>query len=607
MSNDYTINKYNGNLLTTVTSGTANTTVSSLTLIGKNYTGYGAFLNENFVYLLENFANTSAPSTPLPGQIWYDSGNNVPKIYTTSSTWKNIGSATAQGSAPTGANQGDLWYDTVNKQLNGYNGSSWDLVGPDYTVGQTLSGQKIETITDTLSGTHVAVVIYGATNKIAIYSADAEYTPNPAITGFTTIKPGLNLNSTLGAKVADADLLDGLDSTQFMRSDTNTSTSGNLSVTNSAASTSSSTGALKVTVGGAGIAGNIYAGGNIVATGNLSGTNVAGTLTTAAQPNVTSLGTLTGLTVSSAISGNINGNAGTATALQTARQINGVSFNGTADITVTAAAGTLTGTTLNATVVNSSLTSLGTLSSLVVSGTSTSGNLALTAGNIATTAGNLTLAPVAGSNVQITANANITSSTDTASLTTGALVVAGGVAVGGKLRANLGLYTDSLYYANGTPYSTSSGTVNSGTATQLAYYVSSGTAVSETGTALTFNSATSTLNVTKMAANVGYCPTLTLTDSSTIAWNTANGQVAKVTLAGNRTVAAPTNLLDGAFYNLMVVQDGTGSRTLSWNSVFKWIGGSAPDLSTTAGAIDFFSFRSDGTYLYEQGRAQEVA
>ena len=144
--------------------------------------------------------------------------------------------------------------------------------------------------------------------------------------------------------------------------------------------------------------------------------------------------------------------------------------------------------------------SLGTLSSLIVSGTSTSGNLALTAGNIATTAGNLTLAPVAGSNVQITANANITSSTDTASLTTGALVVAGGVAVGGKLRANLGLYTDSLYYANGTPYSTSSGTVNSGTATQLAYYVSSGTAVSQTGTALTFNSATSTLNAAKMAA-----------------------------------------------------------------------------------------------------------
>ena len=69
MSNDYTINKYNGNLLTTVTSGTANTTVSSLTLIGKNYTGYGAGLNENFVYLLENFANTSAPSAPLPGQI----------------------------------------------------------------------------------------------------------------------------------------------------------------------------------------------------------------------------------------------------------------------------------------------------------------------------------------------------------------------------------------------------------------------------------------------------------------------------------------------------------------------------------------------------------
>ena len=95
-------------------------------------------------------------------------------------------------------------------------------------------------------------------------------------------------------------------------------------------------------------------------------------------------------------------------------------------------------------------------------------------------------------------NANITSTTDTASLTTGALVVAGGVAVGGKLRANLGLYTDNLYYANGSPYTTNSGTVNSGTATRLAYYVSTGTALSQTTTALTFNSGTGTLNAAIM-------------------------------------------------------------------------------------------------------------
>ena len=90
---------------------------------------------------------------------------------------------------------------------------------------------------------------------------------------------------------------------------------------------------------------------------------------------------------------------------------------------------------------------------------------------------------------------------------------------------------------------------------------------------------------------------ITLTDASTINWNTALGQIATVTLGGNRTVAAPTNLKVGT-YILHVIQDGTGNRTLTWNSVFKWTGGFAPVLSTAANARDVFSFISDGTNLY---------
>jgi hypothetical protein len=89
----------------------------------------------------------------------------------------------------------------------------------------------------------------------------------------------------------------------------------------------------------------------------------------------------------------------------------------------------------------------------------------------------------------------------------------------------------------------------------------------------------------------------TLTDGATINWNTASGQVATVTLGGNRTIAAPTNLKVGT-YILHVIQDGTGSRTLTWNSVFKWTAGVAPPLTTTANARDVFSFVSDGTNLY---------
>lgn len=99
----------------------------------------------------------------------------------------------------------------------------------------------------------------------------------------------------------------------------------------------------------------------------------------------------------------------------------------------------------------------------------------------------------------------------------------------------------------------------------------------------------------------------TLTDGATINWDLALAQVAKVTLAGNRTMAAPTNLVNGGFYSLAVIQDATGSRTMTWNSVFKFTAGTAPTLTTTASGRDYFTFRSDGTNLYEQGRSQGVA
>jgi hypothetical protein len=106
-----------------------------------------------------------------------------------------------------------------------------------------------------------------------------------------------------------------------------------------------------------------------------------------------------------------------------------------------------------------------------------------------------------------------------------------------------------------------------------------------------------------------YSPNLTLTDAATIAWNTgtAGGQVATFTfVSSNRTMGAPTNLKNGGFYALAVIQNA-GSNTLTWNAVFKWAGGTAPTLSTAAGAKDYFVFRSDGTNLYQQGISQAVA
>lgn len=105
----------------------------------------------------------------------------------------------------------------------------------------------------------------------------------------------------------------------------------------------------------------------------------------------------------------------------------------------------------------------------------------------------------------------------------------------------------------------------------------------------------------------GYSPNITLTDAASVAWDTALGQVATFTFVStNRTIATPTNIVNGGFYALKVVQNA-GANTLTWSSEFKWAGGIAPTLSTAAGAIDIFTFESDGTNMLETGRSQGIA
>jgi hypothetical protein len=99
-----------------------------------------------------------------------------------------------------------------------------------------------------------------------------------------------------------------------------------------------------------------------------------------------------------------------------------------------------------------------------------------------------------------------------------------------------------------------------------------------------------------------YIAETTLTDGATIDWDMATQSVAKVTLAGNRTLNAPTNGSTGQFCSLLIIQDGTGSRTLTWNAVFEFTTDTAPTLTTTAGLADLFTFRYNGTKWLEVGR-----
>ena len=280
----YTINLTNGSIFAVIADGTINTS-SSMTLIGKNYAGYGDFLDENFIHLLENGANTTSPGAPLVGQLWFDtnSGINQLKVYN-GTVFKTIGAATASASAPVSNSIGDLWYDTTNAQLKVYTGTQWLLVGPQFTAGTGVTGAIVDTIVDNTAVSHVVIKLYVQDSVVGIISKDAAFTPQVAISGFTSVLPGITLSTLVGSQVplfqgtaTNSQSLNGLLSSQFLRADTNTSTTGTLGVLNNGGVSVGLNSDMRLTV--AGTQAQIY---NQTSNGNLViGVNVGGVLTPA--------------------------------------------------------------------------------------------------------------------------------------------------------------------------------------------------------------------------------------------------------------------------------------------------------------------------------------
>jgi hypothetical protein len=188
---------------------------------------------------LENSSNTTAPGAPLTGQLWWDSSSDLLQVYN-GTQWKTISSATASASAPTSNVQGDLWYDTVNAQLKVYTGTQFILVGPSFTAGTGTTGAIVDTIVDNSAVSHVVIKFFVNNTIVAIMSKDATFTPQVALTGFTTISPGMQLSSTtVGGGIpqfigtaSDSTLFGGLATSSFLRANTNATTSGTLAVLN---------------------------------------------------------------------------------------------------------------------------------------------------------------------------------------------------------------------------------------------------------------------------------------------------------------------------------------------------------------------------------------
>ncbi len=201
----YQVNKFNGTFLVAVEDGTIDTT-TDLRFVGKNYAGYGEVQNENYLHLLENFSNTSAPPKVITGQIWYDSGNKKLKFYD-GSRFRVAAGAETSSSAPSGLTAGDFWFDTSAKQLYTWTGTDYVLIGPAASPDLGASAVTAQVVKDTLNNNHTIVKFVSGGQTIAIVSQD-EFTLNSTtnpIEDFSVIKKGITMLKTGSTGVTSDD------------------------------------------------------------------------------------------------------------------------------------------------------------------------------------------------------------------------------------------------------------------------------------------------------------------------------------------------------------------------------------------------------------------
>lgn len=225
----YEINLFNGTYLVSVDDQTINTTATDLKLVGRNYAGYGEIQNENYVWLLENFANTAPPSHPITGQLWFDATNKKIKVYD-GNKFKSSSSAEVSAVQPTNLSAGDFWFNTTEQQLFTWSGAEFILIGPAKTpqFGETSAAPA--TIKDAVGSSHEILKFQAGAEVIAIVSKDAFIINNiiNPITGFNQLQKGINFVNSSATGVtssehrfwgtaANADRLGGLVAADYLR------------------------------------------------------------------------------------------------------------------------------------------------------------------------------------------------------------------------------------------------------------------------------------------------------------------------------------------------------------------------------------------------------
>ena len=246
----YRLNKTNGELLIELVDGQIDATSTDIVLVGRNYKGFGEFLNENYIKLLENFAKTSAPGKPLTGQLWYDTAEERLKIYN-GETFKAAGGPVVSNVRPNLV-VGDLWIDSENNKLYFFDGSDLVLVGPNYDAAQGKTGFEAVTILDRNSQDQTVLYMYVAGQLTGVISRTT-FVPLINIVGYPLnpddlstprrqiVKQGLNpvnpefwfRGTSQSTRSLISDAGEEFTEANFMKTDRNTTPTGNIKIRNS--------------------------------------------------------------------------------------------------------------------------------------------------------------------------------------------------------------------------------------------------------------------------------------------------------------------------------------------------------------------------------------
>ena len=376
----YVINRFSGQQLVVLEDGTLDTS-TSIGLLGRNYVGYGEVQNENFLFLMENFANDTPPARPLSGQTWFNTFTKSLNVYT-GDEWGPVGTAIVDTTEPTGFD-GGLWYKSTTDQLFVYKDGLWRLVGPEAVEGAGTTRLRARSLLDSDNVNHAVLelVVNGATLAIC---TNEQFVINLSnyMEGFDDeLKPGINISSlknVIGNLVGNADtasrlspgrtingiFFDGANDIVIKSSTTNILTRGTYLTGSNFDGSAATTWAVDATPD------NVI--GKVVARdsqGNFSAGTITANLVGNLSGNVTSVGTSTFNIVQANefVGATLSGNAFTATKLQTPRTINGVLFDGSENINVPVPGTSITGTTLASNIVETSITTLSTLINLDIS------------------------------------------------------------------------------------------------------------------------------------------------------------------------------------------------------------------------------------------------